>query len=128
MQVSAWECPDMSSKLDIESRWKISSQIFEGTIQQGAYTPDSEQHAQYLYVVVVGSTFKGDVVETAELVGDATARRLAIGENYVFFLQDEKTLNLCSLVLPFHRSWASREDIWEAEYVRKILALSEYET
>jgi hypothetical protein len=119
-----WECDESNSSYDFNEHWNNAKLVFVGRIINGIYNRDGGYDNQYSYTVGIDAPLKGNESGVVKLTGDETAPRLAIGANYVFFLQNDSKVNLCTVVLPFEFHWEERVDIEEAEYVRKIIALS----
>ncbi|WP_444907046.1 hypothetical protein ACJJIR_01360 [Microbulbifer sp. SSSA008] len=126
LQVYGWECLDVDNSYDIEKHWNVRDHVFIARVMKAAYSPENSYDQSFSYDLNVSTNLKGQVDENLKLIGDSNSPPLEISGQYIFFL-DNKSLNLCTLVLPFQFEWAERKDISAAEYVRKIIKISGYQ-
>ncbi|WP_413662486.1 hypothetical protein ACG1BZ_14810 [Microbulbifer sp. CNSA002] len=118
-----WECPE--NPFDLEENWDIRNQVFVAQVMKGTYAPENPIET-FSYELRITAKLKGEVADNLMLYGDSSSRSLELSGEYIFFM-DNKMMSLCTLVFPFSFSWAERNDIREAEYVRKVIKLSGYQ-
>ncbi|AWF82951.1 hypothetical protein BTJ40_20180 [Microbulbifer sp. A4B17] len=99
--------------------------IFFGPTAYGWEYPENPIET-FSYELRVTAKLKGEIAENFMLYGDSSSLSLELSGEYIFFM-DNEMMSLCTLVFPFSFSWAERNDIREAEYVRKVIKLSGYQ-
>ncbi|WP_444896917.1 hypothetical protein [Microbulbifer sp. SSSA005] len=117
------ECPE--NPFDLEKNWDIRNQVFVAQVMKGTYAPENSIET-FSYELRVTAKLKGEIADNFMLYGDSNSLSLELSGEYIFFM-DDKMMSLCTLVFPFSFSWAERNDIREAVYVRKVIKLSGYQ-
>lgn len=99
--VFSWECPETNNSYDLDTHWKLATDVFWGKVVEGKYTKRKDYENDIDFTVEIYDIFKGNLKNKVDLSTshEALFHGVEIGENYIFFLYGDNKLDFCGILV-----------------------------